>query len=208
MGRRHARWPRIIASGTQEQRDEAATLYLEFLLAGPARAGLLHADPHPGNFRLTDDGRLGVLDFGAVNRLPDGLPAAIGRLLTEALAGEAEALEAGLRDEGFIRKGVDIDPEALLAYLAPLLEPLLEDEFTFTREWLRGEAARIQDPRRPQFHVGLKLNLPPEYLLIHRVWLGGIGVLCQIGGTVPLREMICAHLPGIDEARLPPPPVA
>jgi hypothetical protein len=38
------------------------------------------------------------------------------------------------------------------------------------------------------------------------VWLGGIGVLSQIGGTVPLREMICAYLPGIDESRLPPDP--
>ena len=45
---------RIIASGTQEERDEAATLYLEFLLRGPNRARLLHADPHPGNFRVTD----------------------------------------------------------------------------------------------------------------------------------------------------------
>ena len=105
---------RIIAYGTQEQRDEAATLYLEFLLRAPNRARLLHADPHPGNFRITDDGRLAVFDFGAVNRLPDGLPASIGRVLTEALAGDARALEAGLRREGFIRKGIDIDPEALL----------------------------------------------------------------------------------------------
>jgi hypothetical protein len=198
---------RIIASGSQEERDEAATLYLEFLLRGPNRARLLHADPHPGNFRVTDDGRLGVLDFGAVNRLPQGLPPAMGRLLTEALSGNARALEAGLRDEGFIRKGVEIDPDALLEYLAPLVEPLLEERFTFSREWLRAAAAKIQDPRRPQFLVGLKLNLPPEYLLIHRVWLGGIGVLSQVNGTVPLREMICAHLPGIDESRLPPAPV-
>ena len=65
---------------------------------------------------------------------------------------------------------------------------------------------RSRTPAGPQFLIGLKLNLPPEYLLIHRVWLGGIGVLSQIGGTVPLREMVCAHLPGIDESRLPPPP--
>jgi predicted unusual protein kinase regulating ubiquinone biosynthesis (AarF/ABC1/UbiB family) len=197
---------RIITEGTQEQRDEAATLYLEFLLRAPNVARMLHADPHPGNFRVTDDGRLGVLDFGAVNRLPQGLPSPIGRLLTDGLAGEAAGLEAGLRGEGFIRPGVEIDPEALLEYLAPLVEPILHDEFTFSRAWLRGAAATIQDPRKPQFLVGLKLNLPPEYLLIHRVWLGGIGVLSQVGGTVPLREMICAYLPGVDEARLPPSP--
>ena len=49
---------------------------MRFLLRGPARTGMLHADPHPGNFRVipSDDelGRLGVLDFGAVARLPDG----------------------------------------------------------------------------------------------------------------------------------------
>ncbi len=197
---------RIITDGTQAQRDEAATLYLEFLLRAPNRARLLHADPHPGNFRITDDGRLAVFDFGAVNRLPDGLPTSIGRVLTEALAGDARALEAGLRAEGFIRKNIDIDPDALLEYLTPLVEPLLHEQFRPTRAWLRGAAATLQDPRRPQFLVGLKLNLPPEYLLIHRVWLGGVGVLSQVGGTVPLREMVCAHLPGLDESRLPPSP--
>ena len=197
---------RIITDGTQAQRDEAATLYLEFLLRAPNRARLLHADPHPGNFRITDDGRLAVFDFGAVNRLPDGLPISIGRVLTEALAGDARALEAGLRAEGFIRKNIDIDPDGLLEYLTPLVEPLLHEEFRPTRAWLRGAAATLQDPRRPQFLIGLKLNLPPEYLLIHRVWLGGIGVLSQVAGTVPLREMVCAHLPGLDESRLPPSP--
>ena len=197
---------RIITDGTQAQRDEAATLYLEFLLRAPNRARLLHADPHPGNFRITDDGRLAVFDFGAVNRLPDGLPTSIGRVLTEALAGDARALEAGLRAEGFIRRNIDIDPDGLLEYLTPLVEPLLHEEFRPTRAWLRGAAATLQDPRRPQFLIGLKLNLPPEYLLIHRVWLGGIGVLSQVAGTVPLREMVCAHLPGLDESRLPPSP--
>ncbi|GAA4396479.1 AarF/ABC1/UbiB kinase family protein [Ornithinibacter aureus] len=196
----------VIANGTPQERDEAATLYLEFLLRAPNRARMLHADPHPGNFRITDDGRLAVFDFGAVNRLPHGLPSSLGRVLTEALAGDAVALEAVLRREGFIRKGIDIDPDALLEYLTPLVEPLLHDQFTPTREWLRGAAATLQDPRRPQFLIGLKLNLPPEYLLIHRVWLGGIGVLSQIGGTVPLRELVCAHLSGIDESRLPPSP--
>src|ERR1700723_4216518 len=72
---------RIISGGTQEQRDRAGILLVRFLFSGPARAGLLHGDPHPGNFRLLDDGRLGVLDFGAVDRLPDGFPTFIGKLL-------------------------------------------------------------------------------------------------------------------------------
>ena len=59
------------------ERDAAGQRYLEFLLAGPQRAGLLHADPHPGNFRLHGGRAARRLDFGAVNRLPDGLPPAM-----------------------------------------------------------------------------------------------------------------------------------
>ncbi len=33
--------------------------------------GVVHADPHPGNFMLLPDGRLGVFDFGAVKQLSD-----------------------------------------------------------------------------------------------------------------------------------------
>ena len=73
---------RIISDGTQEQRNRSGILLIRFLLSGPARAGLLHADPHPGNFRLLDDGRLGVLDFGAVDRLPGGLPRFFGASCT------------------------------------------------------------------------------------------------------------------------------
>jgi hypothetical protein len=51
----------------------------------------------------------------------------------------------------------------------------------------------------------MKLNLPPSYLLIHRVWLGGIGVLCQLGGTVSAREIVVEHMPGMRLRHLPPP---
>jgi predicted unusual protein kinase regulating ubiquinone biosynthesis (AarF/ABC1/UbiB family) len=191
----------IISDGTPEERDDASQLYLEFLLAGPAEAGLLHADPHPGNFRMTPDNRLGVIDFGAVNRLPDGMPAEIGPLLTTGLEGSAREVLDGLRELGFVRSGIDLEPQRLLDYLEPFMAPFRDDEFTFSRDWLRGVFAHINDPRQPNYAVGYKLNLPPEYLLIHRVWGGSIGVLCQLGGTVRGREIVDALLPGAD---LPP----
>jgi len=193
----------IIATGSPEDRDAAAARYLEFLLVGPGRVGLLHADPHPGNFRMLADGRLGVLDFGAVNRLPHGLPVEMGQLLTLALAGDAEGSLEGLRRQGFVKASIDIDAEALLAFLGPFLEPLRTDTFRFTRAWLRSLSLHLNDPRRPEFTLGLKLNLPPSYLLIHRVWLGGIGVLCQIQGEVPGRAIVDRWLP---DASLPPIP--
>lgn len=190
----------IIAAGSQEERDLAGTLLERFLLCGPARAGLLHADPHPGNFRMTPDGRLCVLDFGAVAHLPDGLPLAMGTLLRLAQSGDAETVLEGLRTEGFVRPHIEIDPGQVLSYLDPFVEPARHETFTFSRDWMRGQFTRLNDIRNPDFTVGLKLNLPPSYALIHRVWLGTIGVLCQLGATVPMRAELEQWAPGFIES--------
>ncbi|MGW4905790.1 ABC1 kinase family protein [Streptomyces sp. NPDC004270] len=193
----------IISEGTQEQRDRAGQLLARFLFSGPARTGLLHADPHPGNFRLLPGGPedeeewlLGVLDFGTVDRLAGGLPAPIGDSLRMTLDGDAEAVYELLCAEGFVKDSIELDPDAVLDYLLPIIEPAEVDEFTFTRNWMRSQAARIADPRNPAHQLGKQLNLPPAYLLIHRVTLSTIGVLCQLGATVRLREELEAWLPG------------
>lgn len=202
----------VITEGTQEQRDRAGQLLARFLFSGPARTGLLHADPHPGNFRLLpadkEDGdagqwRLGVLDFGTVDRLPGGLPQPIGDSLRLTLEGDAEAVYALLREEGFVKESIALDPEAVLDYLLPIIEPAQVEEFTFTRSWMRTQAARIADPRSPAHQLGRQLNLPPAYLLIHRVTLSTIGVLCQLGAKVRLRDELASWVPGfmpIEEA--------
>ncbi|MCB5183112.1 ABC1 kinase family protein [Streptomyces antimicrobicus] len=189
----------VIADGTQQERDRAGQLLARFLFSGPARTGLLHADTHPGNFRLVtdEDGRmrLGVLDFGTVDRLPGGLPGPIGRSLRMTLDGDAEGVYGHLCAEGFVKDSVELDPDAVLDYLKPIIEPAAVEEFTFTREWIRGQAARIADPRSPAHQLGRMINLPPSYLLIHRVTLSTIGVLCQLGATVRLREELEEWLP-------------
>ncbi|MGW6022591.1 ABC1 kinase family protein [Streptomyces sp. NPDC055099] len=193
----------VIADGTQEQRDRAGQLLARFLFSGPARTGLLHADPHPGNFRLLPDEkdgwRLGVLDFGTVDRLPGGLPPTIGHSLRMTLDGEADAVYAMLCEEGFVQESVELEPDAVLDYLLPIIEPMLVEEFTFTRGWMRGQAARVADPRSPAYQLGKRLNLPPSYLLIHRVTLSTIGVLCQLGATVRMRDELDEWLPGFLE---------
>ena len=187
---------RIISDGTQEERDRASLLLARFLFSGPVLAGLLHADPHPGNFRMLPDGRLGVIDFGAVDRLPDGAPEPIGRVARLALAGEAEQVLQVLREEGFVKGTIDVDPDALLDYLTPLLEPIAGHSFRFSRPWLRAQAIRVGDPRSPAAQLGRQLNLPPAYLLIHRVTLGTIGVLCQLGGDADYRGEMERWQPG------------
>ena len=187
---------RIIASGTPEQRDRAGTLLAVLHYSAPSRAGLLHADPHPGNFRLLPDGRLGVIDFGAVARLPGGYPEPLGRLTRLAVDENGPAVVDLLREQGFIRADIDLDARQVMDYLGPILEPLRTPTFTFSREWMREQAARIGDPRREEARVGRMFNLPPSYLLIHRVTIGSIGVLSQLGATAPFRRLAERWQPG------------
>ncbi|WP_369205973.1 ABC1 kinase family protein [Streptomyces sp. PU-14G] len=203
----------VISDGSQEERDRAGQLLSRFLFSGTMRTGLLHADPHPGNFRLVTDGRttpgewrLGVMDFGTVDRLPEGLPPTIGAVLRLILDGDAETAYELLREEGFVKERIELDPEEVRDYLLPIIEPAHVSEFTFGREWMRGQAARIADPRSPAHQLGRQLNLPPSYLLIHRVTLSTIGVLCQLGATVRMRDDMESWVPGFAPTKQPPRP--
>jgi predicted unusual protein kinase regulating ubiquinone biosynthesis (AarF/ABC1/UbiB family) len=188
---------RLIAEGDQVDRDHYGELYVRFLFDGPRRTGLLHADPHPGNFRVLSGRRLGVVDYGSVARLPEGrLPLPIGRLLRRAVEDDYDAVVDGLREEGFIKPGIDIPVEVIRDYLGPFVEPARHETFQFSRAWMRRQAARMNDPRKPAFTTAIRINLPPSYLLIHRVWIGGIGVLSQLGAEAPFRAICEDALPG------------
>jgi predicted unusual protein kinase regulating ubiquinone biosynthesis (AarF/ABC1/UbiB family) len=195
----------VIADGTLEERDHYGEIFTRFLFSGPARTGLLHADPHPGNFRIIPDedggpGKLGVLDFGAVARLPQrGLPAPMGRLIRLCAAGDGDALLDGLREEGFLKDKIRIEPDLLMDYLSPFVEPTKVERFRFSREWMREQFQRINNPKDPAYTISIKLNLPPSYVLIHRTWLGGVGVLSQLGAEAPFRAIMRQYLPGFAE---------
>jgi predicted unusual protein kinase regulating ubiquinone biosynthesis (AarF/ABC1/UbiB family) len=191
-----------IRDGTQAERDHYGYHFLRFMFETPARTGMLHADPHPGNFRLLpredgSPGRLGVLDFGAVARLPERqLPESIGALIRIAAMEDYDQLITALRDEGFIRERINIDADQLRSYLGPFIEPASVEEFHFTRAWMQEQFRRVNDPKGDAYAAMLRLNLPPAYVLIHRTFTGGVGVLSQLEARVPFRQVLREHLPG------------
>ncbi len=193
----------VIATGTQAGARPLRRAARAVPLRRARRApGMLHADPHPGNFRILPDadggpGKLGVLDYGAVARLPErSLPAAMGRLMRLAVDEDPDALLEGLRREGFVKDNIRVDPQDVFDYLAPFVEPTRVERFRFSREWMREQFDRVNNPRSPSYTVTTKINLPPSYLLIHRTWLGGIGLLSQLEAEAPFRAILEESLPG------------
>jgi predicted unusual protein kinase regulating ubiquinone biosynthesis (AarF/ABC1/UbiB family) len=175
-----------------DERNRSALDYVTFLFAGPSLAGILHGDPHPGNYLVTPDGRLAVLDFGLVSRMPNGIPEAMGRLIRHAVEGRADEMLAGLADEGFV--GGSMTPEAALEYLSPFVEPARVEDFAFNRVWARSQFARVHGSMGDG--VATKLNIPPEYGLIYRVWMGGIAVLSQLDVHANFAQVLRDWLPG------------
>lgn len=190
---------KIIAEGSKQQRDEAGRLLGEFHFCSPARVGLLHSDPHAGNFLILDDGRLSVIDFGAVARLPDGLPTTMGRILRLALEDRSQELLELLRADRFVPADSDLQASDVHEYLAPFVDPLRTETFHFTRGWMQEQAERVGDLRSPQFHTGRGLNLPPDYLLIHRVTLGTTAIMCQLDAEVAARDILLRWQSGFAE---------
>ncbi len=82
--------------------DQLFRAYLDQILV----EGFFHADPHPGNITLTDDGRIGMLDLGMVARVPHRLQDLLIKLLVAVSGGRGEdaahlTMDMGKKLSGF-----------------------------------------------------------------------------------------------------------
>ncbi|MFT4086334.1 MAG: AarF/UbiB family protein [Gordonia sp. (in: high G+C Gram-positive bacteria)] len=195
------RLSKIITDGTQEQRNRAATLMTTFEFSSPARVGLLHGDPHPGNFLVLDDGRFGVLDFGAVGHYPDGLPKVTGTIVRLARDKQYDELRDLMVQTDFIQasRAGKVSADDLAAYLKPYVDPLYADSFHFTRKWLQRAAGKATDLNGDVYKTSRNLNVPKEYVMIFRVLAGCVGIASQLGAEAPYRAIMTEWVPGLSD---------
>jgi ubiquinone biosynthesis protein len=100
-------------------RERLARELLDSLLRQIVVDGVFHADPHPGNILLLDDGRLGLIDFGSVGRLDSGLRAALQRLMLAIDRRDPVAMTDALLE--VTARPDDLDEQALERSVGALL---------------------------------------------------------------------------------------
>lgn len=83
--------------------EELFSAYLRMILVD----GTLHADPHPGNVLLTEDGRLALIDFGMVATVPRRVQGKIVKLLLALSEGDGEEAALVLAEMGHPLAGYD-----------------------------------------------------------------------------------------------------
>jgi predicted unusual protein kinase regulating ubiquinone biosynthesis (AarF/ABC1/UbiB family) len=193
----------IIADGSQAERDAVCALLVEFAVSSPARVEMVHADPHPGNFMVLADGRLGVIDFGAVSEHPGGIPADFGELLCWARDEQWDEVLRLLKTLGFMPADYDLTADQVVEYIEPLwgyIDPLRSGEFHFTREWFQRSALATSDPFgegfNDRFKVARQLTIPPGYVMLLRTLGGLLGVAVQLDAHVNYAALIERWVPG------------
>ena len=83
-------------------RAAVAATSAEILMKQVFEAGFFHADPHPGNFLVLPDGRVGLLDFGMVGRLEEDTKRALVGLLMSTVRQDALGMTLALESLGIL----------------------------------------------------------------------------------------------------------
>ncbi|MEU8894351.1 AarF/ABC1/UbiB kinase family protein [Nocardia sp. NPDC048505] len=192
---------RLITQGSaadgplRAERDRIGLLILRFLLSGPARAGLLYGDPHPGNFRIMPDGRLGVVDFGACAAWPPGYLEMAKDFAPPLLNCAPAELEAAIRRNGYIAPDRELDIDTVVRRLTPLRDAVVAPTIALTPDWLRTHLRAATDLRVT--NVLRQLTMPSQHTPVARTALGGLGVLGQLRAELPLRAEFTRWFPEI-----------
>jgi predicted unusual protein kinase regulating ubiquinone biosynthesis (AarF/ABC1/UbiB family) len=189
----------IIRAGSREERDLCGTRLFELTFDAPARVGMMHGDAHPGNFMLRDDGRMVVIDFGAVAPLPEGLPIEMGIMIRLAMHRNYAELLPAMEKVGFVRKGEQLSIEAIDEMLAQYVEPVEVPVFHYTRKWLQKHAQSNMERAPQQLKMARQMDLPAELAIPLRVIASNVAISCQLDCHVPVREMAERLIPGFAE---------
>ena len=191
----------------QPDRDRFGEIVFRFFFGSLYRLGHFSGDPHPGNFRLMDDGRVAFLDFGMTRKVPrEWVERELG-MFRLALEGDAQGLYEGLVEMGFYgRDDPEVTPERVLAHFEAVTAWYREDrEVTLDADYVRSVMIDISDMRSEHWPLMRRATIPPERLLATRMEALTLGVLGQLEARANwhliAREWLYGDLPAAELGR-------
>jgi predicted unusual protein kinase regulating ubiquinone biosynthesis (AarF/ABC1/UbiB family) len=148
------------------ERDRFGEIVFRFFFGTLAHLGRASGDPHPGNYLLLDDGRVGFLDFGLMRVVDPAYLAAEHAIARAAAVGDAAAVHRGMTALGYLPEPSTFEPERLLTQLLVGAEWYFEPgERRITPAYATGLMERSYE-----FLDDLKrMTLPPQALLMRRM---------------------------------------
>lgn len=170
---------------TPEERSTVIGALVGEVAAQILARGQVHADPHPGNFLVTPDHQIAILDFGCVLELSPAERAAYARLVIAIASGDHQRSAGELTHLGFICD----EPAQLVALTTSLIGALKPGANVSDLDW---NAAFSEQLARAKTLGGLVI--PRSFVLLGRVLASIAGLLATYKPSLQLHPLIARHL--------------
>ena len=175
---------------SQEVKNRVAQALWDFYNHQLHTALAIHADPHPGNFLLQEDGRVGVIDFGCVKVVPEDFYYHYFPLLVPEIRNNQAVVDQLLSHIEIIfpqdSPAVKVELQtAFLEMTALLSRPFETPEFIFTHGFIdeiyaKGEEIyQIPEVKRPTQPRGSK-----HALYVNRTYFGIYSMMADLQAEI------------------------
>ena len=167
----------LAGAPTQSMRDRIGEALFGFYVGALFEHALYNCDPHPGNYLILDDGRVGMLDYGCTREFDRSFVVQLARLTRAVHSDEHALLHRAFLDLGMVRDGQSYDFDTARDLVRSFYGPMLRDA---VQSIDLGEAIGMRRvfARKRQL---LKLRLPGEFLFLFRIRFGLMSVLQRLG---------------------------
>jgi ubiquinone biosynthesis protein len=177
----------------EARRSQVLAALLEVYLKQVLELGMFQADPHPGNFLVTPDGELVLLDFGCTRKMPDEVRRSYALLVRAFVTGDGTCVAECLERLGFRTQSGR--PDTLFAFAAALLDVFrrgtAEGTLVFpTREQLLEQATGLMEAAQ----ADPVTRVPGEFVMLARVFGTLGGMLSHYRPRIDYASVVLPHL--------------
>jgi predicted unusual protein kinase regulating ubiquinone biosynthesis (AarF/ABC1/UbiB family) len=178
------------AGMSQGERDRIGEIIYRFAFGSIYRHGLFNGDPHPGNYLLLPDGKVGFLDFGCVSEFGqetiDGFCAVIRALI----AGDRDGWRRATESIGILQADAPFTTDELYEHMHWYWAPILEKELTFTPELVGEMIRRNTQTTGPGGRINRYCNVPEGMVFLTRINFGLAGLMAGLGARGPWQAIV------------------
>lgn len=141
--------------------------------------GIVHGDSHFGNYKITDDAKINLLDFGCVRRFSNDFIQSVIMLYKSLLHDDKKMNREAYINWGF--KGLDNDMIDILNIWARFLyDPLLDDKKRLLHnDWQNGSKLLLKILSKLKTSRGL--SIPKEFIFLDRATIGIGSAILKLG---------------------------
>ena len=181
----------IKSNPAQEERNAIGQVLWDFYQHQIHQLKFMHADPHPGNFIITESGKLGVIDFGCVKALPEDFYLAYMELLKSGEKNvQSEDFEDALYKLELLNENdKDKARELILSTFRGMFQlvgkPFFSETFDFSDdEYFQSIFKQGDSLSKDPALRGLSARGSRHFIYFNRTYFGLYQLLNKIGATV------------------------